>query len=267
MGSKTILILCLAALPGFAQTRVPQRPNSATLHRPASLGYLGVGVVDLTDERVKALKLKDDSGVEVKRVDDNSPASKAGLKENDVVLEVNGRPIADIEQFQTAIGEIQPGTKVSLAIWRDGAKQSAAATLAARPDNAFPYLGPDSPNAPPLPPLPQAFGNAFPADAPAVGFFGAALNSQMAEFLGVKQGVLVWEVAPKTAAERAGLKAGDVVTRVNGTPVTNPKEITGLVRMSGKKTIVFTVVRNKKEMTLNVEVADNRQSPPEREVL
>jgi len=277
MGSKTILILCLAALPGFAQTgfaqtRVPQRPHSATLHRAGSLGYLGVGVVDLTDERVKALKLKDDSGVEVKRVDENSPASKAGLKENDVVLEVNGKPMTDIEQFQMTIGEVQPGMKVNLTIWRDGAKKSVAATLAERPDSAFPYLGPDSPNAPmpPMPPLPQAFGNAlpaFPADAPAVGFVGAPLNSQMAEFFGVKEGVLVWQVAPGTSAEHAGLKAGDVVVKVNGTPVTNPREITGLVRSSGKKMIVFSVVRNKKEITLNVEVSENRESPPEREVL
>jgi serine protease Do len=272
MGSKTILVLCLAALSGFAQTRAPQRSHSATLRSAASVGYLGVGVLDLTDERVKVLKLKDNNGVDVKRVDEDSPASKAGLKIDDVVLEVNGKPIADHEQFQMTIGELQPGTKVKLTIWRDGAKQTVAATLAARPDSAFPYLGPDSPNAPvpALPPLPQAFGNvmpAFPADAPAVGFYGVALNSQMAEFFGVKEGVLVWEVEPKTPAERAGLKAGDVVIKVNGTPVTNPREIAGLVRMSGKKMIVFTAVRNKKEMTLNVEVSDNRQSPPEREVL
>src|SRR5437868_1388226 len=131
MGSKTILIVCLAALSGFAQTRVPQRSHSATLQRAGSLGFLGVGVLDLTEERAKALKLKDDSGVEVKRVDENSPASKAGLKIDDVVLEVNGKPISDIEQFQITIGEIQPGTKVNLTIWREGAKQTVAATLAA----------------------------------------------------------------------------------------------------------------------------------------
>lgn len=272
MGSKTILILCLAALPGFAQTRVPQRPRSATLHRAGSLGYLGVGVLDLTDERAKALKLKDDSGIEVIKVDEDSPALKAGLKVDDVVLEVDGKSVLDHEQFQMIIGELQPGTKVKLTIWRGGAKKTVAATLAARPDTAFPYLGPDSPNAPmpPMPPLPQAFGNtvpAFPADAPAVGFYGAPLNSQMAEFLGVKEGVLVWEVAPRTPAEHAGLKAGDVVVKVNGTPVTNPREIAGLVRIGAKKMIVFTIVRFKKEMTLNVEVSDNRQSPAEREVL
>jgi serine protease Do len=272
MVSKTILIVCLAAFPAFAQTRAPQRPHSAVLQRPGSLGYLGVGVLDLTDERVKGLKLKDNSGVDVKRVDEDSPAARAGLRIDDVVLEVNGKPIADHEQFQTTIGEIQPGTKVKLTIWREGAKQTVSATLAARPDSAFPYLGPDLPNAPmpPMPPLPPAYGNAlpaFPANAPAVGFYGVSLNSQMADFLGVKEGVLVWEVAPKTPADRAGLRAGDVVLKVNGTPVTNPREIAGLVRMAAKKAVAFTVVRNRKEMTLNVEVSENRQSSPEREVL
>jgi serine protease Do len=272
MVSKTILIVCLAALPGFAQTQAPQRSHSATLQRAGSPGYLGVAALDVTDERAKALKRRDNSGIEVIKVDEDSPASRAGLKIDDVILDVDGKPVTDHEQFHVTIGEMQPGTKVKLTIWRDGAKQTVVATLAARPDSAYPYLGPDSPNAPmpPMPPMPQAFGNAlpaFPADAPAVGFYGVGLNSQMAEFFGVKEGVLVWEVAPRTPAERAGLKAGDVVIKVNGTPVTNPREITGLVRMGAKKSIVFTVVRNKKEMTLNVEVSENRQSPPEREVL
>jgi S1-C subfamily serine protease len=69
-----------------------------------------------------------------------------------------------------------------------------------------------------------------------------------------------------TPASRAGLKAGDIVTRVNGTPVTSPREISGLVRVSGKKEISFTVVRNKKEMALKVEIA-LAQSPAQREAL
>jgi serine protease Do len=263
----------LMAVPVWAQTTtVPQRPHSTTLRRPASLGYLGIGVVDLTDERARALNLKNDRGVEIKHVNENSPASKAGLKENDVILEVNGKSIDDIEQFQTTIAETQPGTKVSLTIWREGAKQTLTATLGGRSENpAFGGLDLPNPPMPPMPAFPLPYGNqqfpGFPADAPAVGFIGAGLNPQIAEFFGVKEGVLVWEVEPKTPGERAGLKAGDIVVKVNGTPVTNPREITGLVRMSGKKTVVFTVVRNKKEMTLNVEVSDSRQSPPEREVL
>jgi serine protease Do len=271
-------LLCLAggliALPGFAQTLAPQAPRPLTMRRTLNRGYLGVGVVELTDERVKALKLNDDRGVEVKRVDENSPAARVGLKENDVILEVNGKAIENMEQFQTTIGETQPGTKVNLTIWRDDGKQSLSATLVARPENAFVFGGPElPPNAPlpPMPPMPQIYGNGtypvFPAESPRVGFEGEPLNGQLAEYFGVKEGVLVRSVTARTPADRAGLKAGDVVVKVNGTPVTSPREISGLLRGGVKKAVTFTVVRNKKEMTLKVEVAEDRQVSSEKEVL
>lgn len=271
------LLAAALAVPGlaqtaFAQTSGQQHAHSTTLREAASRGYLGVGVVELTDDRVKALNLKDDQGLEVLRVDRNSPAAKAGLKENDVILDVNGKSIEGIEQFQRSIGETSPGTKVNLTIWRNGAKQTVSATLDSRPGNFFVFGGPDFPDAPmpPMPPVPFNGGNAFPmipGNSPIVGFEGEALNPQLAEFFGVKEGVLVRSVNAKTPAERAGLKAGDVVVKVNGTPVTTPREITGLVRSSRRKAISFTVVQNKKEMSLNVEIAEGRSAPPESEVL
>lgn len=267
--------VCLAAgliaATGFAQTTIPQTPRSTTLRRLGNRGYLGVGVVELTDERVKALKLNDDRGVEVVRIDPNSPASKAGFREHDVILEVNGKTVDDLDDFTSTIGDLQPGTKVNLTIWRDGGKQALSATLMARPFNLFAFGGPDlaNPPMPPMPSFPQPYPfPGFPANAPLVGFEGEALNSQLAEFFGVKQGVLVREVNARTPAQKAGLKAGDVVTKVNGTPVTSPREITGLVRTSNKRPVAFTVVRNKKEMTVNVDVGQDRQSSSsDREVL
>ena len=270
-----ITVLCLLAGTALAQTSGQQRAHSTTLRGIATRGYLGVGVVELTDDRVKALKLKDDQGVEVKRVDENSPAAKTGVKENDVILEVNGKGVEGNEQFRDLIGETSPGTKISLTIWRNGAKQTVSVTLDARPVNLFVFGGPEFPDGaippmPPMPPVPFNGGNPFPtmpANSPMVGFEGEALNSQLAEFFGVKEGVLVRSVNPKTPAERAGLKAGDVVVKVNGTPVTTPREITSLVLSSRRKAISFTVVRNKKEISLNVEIAEDRSSAAEREVL
>lgn len=270
-----ITVLCLLAGTALAQTSGQQRAHSTTLRGIATRGYLGVGVVELTDDRVKALKLKDDQGVEVKRVDENSPAAKTGVKENDVILEVNGKGVEGNEQFRDLIGETSPGTKISLTIWRNGAKQTVSVTLDARPVNLFVFGGPEFPDGaiPPMPPMPAVpfnGGNPFPtmpANSPMVGFEGEALNSQLAEFFGVREGVLVRSVNPKTPAERAGLKAGDVVVKVNGTPVTTPREITSLVRSSRRKAISFTVVRNKKEISLNVEIAEDRSAPAEREVL
>jgi serine protease Do len=236
-----IFALVLIAVPAFAQRR----------------GYLGVGVAELTPERVKALNLNDGAGVEVKRVEEHSAAGRAGIKENDIITEVNGRPVEDLDQFLHAIGALAPGTKVTLTIWRNGSKQTVTAALDPRPE-APQFVIPSIPQMPQMP---------FPGmnSAPLVGFEGEMLTPQLADFFGVHQGVLVRTVNPKTPAEKAGLKAGDVVTKVNGTPVTSPREITALVRLSRKKTVPFTLVRNHKEMSLDIELPDSRS--PDREVL
>jgi S1-C subfamily serine protease len=100
-----------------------------------------------------------------------------------------------------------------------------------------------------------------------VGFEGESLNAQLAEYFGVKQGVLVRSVNANTPAEHAGLKAGDVVVKVNGTPVTTPREIIALVRANRRKGLSFTVVRDKKQISLNVEIAEDRSGSGEREAL
>jgi serine protease Do len=249
----------LVAVPSFGQTRSPQRARSANARGIASPGYLGVGVADLTDDRVKALHLSDDQGVEVARVREKSPADKAGLKEHDVILEVNGRPVESIEEFQNFIGDASPGSKVNLTVWRNNAKQTITATLEARPADFYSFGGPDAPM-PPMPPVPPFNGgNPFPViptNAPTVGFEGETLTPQLADYFGVRQGILVRTVNPRTPAERSGLKAGDVVTNVNGTPVMLPREITGIVAMAtrNRKALSFTVVRNKKELTINIDM-------------
>jgi serine protease Do len=263
------------ALPALAQTTTRQRPRSMTLRRPVSRGYLGVGVIELTDDRVKALNLKDDHGVEVKHVGENSPAAKAGLKEGDVILEVNGKAIEDVDQFIRSIIETQPGAKVDLTVWRNGRNETMSATVESRPANLFVFGAPDLPDSPlpPMPPMPQLplnGDNLFsvpPGNSARVGFEGETLSPQLAEYFGVKEGVLVRSVTAKTPAERAGLKAGDVVVKVNGTPVTSPREISGLVRAGRGKTVSFTVMRNKKEISLRVQIAEERVPSSEREVL
>jgi serine protease Do len=259
------LVMGMSPVSGVAQAQ--QRAHSANARGgEVSRGYLGVGVLELTDDRVKALHLKDDHGVEVNQIVENSPAAKAGIKPNDVILEVNGRPIEDRQEFQISIAETAPGTKVSLTLWRNGARQSVSATLDTLPPNFMLLMPPDAPM-PPMPEVPFNGGNQFPgipANSPIVGFLGEELTGQLADYFGVKHGVLVHSVNQNTPAERAGLKAGDVVVKVNGTPVMSPHEITGLVSASRKKAFSFTVVRNKKEMTLSVEIAEGHPEPSDR---
>jgi serine protease Do len=278
---KTGLIwatLTAMASAGLAQNPappVPPRAHSVITRIMAKTGWLGVGLGEVTPERARALKLKDeDGGVEITHVDENSPAAKAGLKENDVVLEVNGQKVDGREEFARLVGDSVPGTKVSLRIWRNGSKQNVAATLGSRPA-VFAYsTGPDGmfTAMTPLAPFPPEVldGSAFTGmmgESPRIGIEGETLEGQLAEFFGVKEGVLVRSVMANSPAAKAGLRAGDVIVKVGGTPVSNTREISGVMRAM-HKTAAFTVVRNHKEITLNIVIAEERPpAAPEREVL
>ena len=289
MSAKNKLLTGIAAtaltVSGYAQTPapapVPPAPPAAArplrggrtvISRTAGRrGWLGVGLGEITAERAKALKLKEQSGVEVTHVDENSPASKAGLKENDIILDINGQKVDDAEDFARTVGESAPGAKVTLGIWRAGAKQSISATLEARPAQYFTFNGSNGAIVGPMPEMPpfefpDGPFSVLTGQSPRVGFEGETLTPQLAEYFGVKEGVLVRTVSAKTPAEKAGLKAGDVITKVGGTPVSSPREISGLIR-AARKTAAFTVVRNHKEITLNVEIAQRRVAEPDREVL
>jgi serine protease Do len=245
----------LAGTKGLSQTTAPQRGRSATSRVMMRRGYLGVGVMDVTPERARVLNRREEGGVEVKHVDENSPAAKAGLRENDIILEVNKAKVDDVDQFVRTISESTPGTKIDLSVWRNSARQTLTATLEAHSvsmdnfDTDFP-----EPPMPPMPPMGRGDVPVFIVQAPVIGLEGETLTSQLADFFGVKGGVLVRSVTPGTPAAKAGLKAGDVVTRVNSVTVTNTREIQAMVRMSRKKNIPFGVVREKKDMNVELEV-------------
>ncbi len=264
------------AWAGAARAQVAPAPkaHSTNVRGFTRRGYLGVGIAEITSERARALNLKDDSGVEVKRVDENSPAAKAGLRENDVILEVDGKRVDSVGQFIHTISDAAPGTKLALTIWRNGAKQMILAVIGERPSQMFVFNGPDGAPAPfpPMPPMPDmseierqlgdqlsgAMEGPWTGASQRVGFEGEMLSPQLAEYFGVKSGVLVRTVVAKTPAAKAGLKAGDVVTKVNGTPVTTPREISSLVHMSRSARVSVTIVRNRREQNLNVDMPAQR---------
>jgi serine protease Do len=224
--------------------------------------YLGIGGIDIDEERAKALNLKEVRGVEIKSVDANSPASKAGLKDGDVVLEYNGQPVAGIEQFARLVRETPAGREVRLQVWRGGAMQTITATIATRPGATIHGDGDTfSFTMPPMPPIP-------PVDlptthttwrSPSLGVETESLTPQLAEFFGVKEGVLVRAVTRNSAAEKAGLKAGDIVIRLDETKVSSPREITSALHaLRAKRTFPVVVVRNHQEMTFSVTLEERR---------
>jgi serine protease Do len=252
----------------LAQTPAPPPPPArapkVTVMPHGSGSYLGVGVSEVDAERAKALHLKEERGVEVKYVDENSPAAKAGVKAGDVILEYNGQRIEGNEQFKRMVVETPAGRKATLGIFRNGSNQTLAATIEVRAmtDMSFTLAAPIT-SMGPMPPMPSNFNFEYSMpDIPSgvmgwqnstLGYVGEPVDGQLAEFFGVKDGVLVRSVAKTSPAEKAGLKAGDIITRLEGNPVKSPREITSVVRRSrDKKTLTLGIVRNKHDMTVEI---------------
>src|SRR5579872_1937709 len=107
--------------------------------------YLGVDIADVTTDRLGALKLKEEKGVEVTMVDQDAPAGKAGLKEHDVILTMNGNPVESGAQLRRMIHETPPGRTVTLGLSRDGQPMSVKVQLADK-HKEFGMTGPDMKN-------------------------------------------------------------------------------------------------------------------------
>ncbi len=228
-------------------------------------GYLGIGGVEVTPDRVKALNLKEERGVEVSSVAEGGPAARAGIKAGDVVLEFNGTPVQGTVEFQRMVAETPPGRQVKITVWRNGAEQTITATIGER-KNSITTITPedgrtwtfDMPDMQGMPRMPEFNIPHLEAisPSPVLGIYGEPLGEteQLAEFFGVADGVLVRSVRKGSAAEKAGIKAGDVITKVDGSHVSSSTDIIRTLRsLRGKKnTFTVTVVRNKKETPINV---------------
>ena len=220
--------------------------------------YLGVNLAEIDPNRAKELKLKEDYGVEISRVEENSPAEKAGVKPGDVVLEYNGQRVEGMEQFGRMVRETPPGREVKLTISRDGKTQTLTAMLSTRkvrfqanfpPDFVMPEFR--------MPDIPQIYTATRSA---ILGVEAETLGSQLAVYFGVKEGVLVRSVLDNTPAQKAGIKAGDVITKVDGMGVTAPSELSSAVRTANaKKTYAIELMRDRKPVTVNVTVQDRSE--------
>ena len=262
--AAVIVAAGLAAAPSALAQGNARRAQNAQVFMGRNTSYLGIGVVDIDAERAKALNLKEERGVEIKSVTEDSPAAKAGLKEGDVVLDYNGQPVQGTEQFQRLVRETPPGREVKLSIFRGGSTQSVTATLGTRKgaffqggDGQWSFTMPEPPVPPAPPVMPDIPKFEMTWRNPTLGIEGESMGAQLAEFFGVKEGVLVKSVIRNSAAEKAGIKAGDVITKVDDSNVTTTREISAVLRgLREKKTFTVTLVRAKKEMSVTVTIEE-----------
>lgn len=278
----------LLALPAAAQSPAPPAPLASPAEAPEAPpppwplfalnsadekvllklagggSYLGVDVTEIGAERARALKLAEERGVELTRVAEDSPAAKAGLKAGDVVLEFSGQRVEGTEQFVRLVRETPVGRVVKLLISRGGSSQTVEAAIGTRPGTKWsrPDVEREIERARmemdririEIPDMPRAL---MSWRTPVLGIEGESLEGQLAGYFGVESGVLVRSVLKGTPAERALLKAGDVILKVDGTNVTTPREISSAIRsLNAKKIFPLMVRRNHKDLALSVTVED-----------
>ncbi len=246
---RSAILVTMCAVLGLAQ-------NS----RPAIAGggsYIGVMMQEIDSERAKALKLHEEGGVEITLVEPDSPAEKAGLKVGDVVLKYNGQRVEGMQQFARLVRETPAGREVKIDITRGGAPQTVTVRVAQRKVQR-PEFGELSPMPERfdihLPDLPRGFMTLRSA---VLGVEAESIDGQLAQYFGVKEGVLVRSVSKGSSAEKAGIRAGDVIERIEDARVATPSDISGRLRTLHGKSASVVLMRDHKEMTVSVTIADD----------
>jgi serine protease Do len=264
-----LLFVVAAAIP--SKLGAEQEGHQYVFYGDESSGggsYLGVDTRDITSDRLGQLNVKDESGVEVTMVDQDAPAGKSGLKEHDVILSINDQKIESVEQLRRVVHEIPPGRSVTIGISRAGQPMTLKAQLAERNmDRSFNFnMPPINVPAIHIPPI-----NMPEIDVPTVvvmhsphnsGMMVENLTPQLGDFFGVKSGngVLIRSVERGSRAEQAGLRAGDVIVKVDGSGVSDCSDFTRLLRQRKGTKASVTVMRDRKEQNLILTLPEPRHT-------
>ena len=257
---------------GIAQ--VMEEP-SPLLHSAAVPGYMGVQVGDIDSDTAAKLKLKDNHGAVVTLIDHDAPAAQAGIRVNDVVLQVNGETMENAEHFGRVLREVPPGRTVSLVISRDGAVQTLSVQLCDRKKMEHDVWNRlDNGNEPASSgaglgilggvgdvPTGAAGGFHMPfvgTNTLSVGAMVEPLAAQMSDYLGVKGGLMIKQIARKSEAEKAGLKAYDVILKVGPDGVLTTADWDRALRANQNRPVQVTILRDRRQQAVLLQVDSKR---------
>lgn len=233
-------------------------------------GFLGVYGEDISRENMGRYHLNEPRGVGITQVMQDSPAAKAGLKKDDVILRIDGDNVTSVRKLNRLVSEIAPDHNVRITISRNGSEQEITATVGKRQNltNARdlfkeqprtwkwegPLVSPDKfPNLPNLNDnngdLAIVLGNGR-----RIGVSTMELSKQLADYFGIAdgRGVLVTSVSEDGPAAKSGVKAGDVITAVDGEAVDSPGDVARIINRKKEGDVTLTVIRNKSKQTIRV---------------
>jgi serine protease Do len=215
---------------GFAipSNMVKDISQSLIAHGKVVRGYMGVSIQNVTPDMAKNLKLKDvTTGVIVSDVVADGPAEKAGMEQGDVIVSFDGKKIEDTTQLRNLVAQTDPGSSVNVTVVRNNKEVelslkvgdlAKAQTMVAKAE----------------------VGNDL------LGVSVEKVTPQVAKNMGLKKtdGVIITNVAPGSAADKAGLSRNDIIYRVGNTVVNDPAEFSSLVSRNEQSGTVLLLVRS-----------------------
>ncbi len=232
---------------GFAIPAEQAAPIVETLKGGKSVrrGYLGVGIQPLDEGTADALGLAKNSGELISRVEPNDAGAKAGIRQGDVVVKVNGKDVTPDQTLSFIVGGLPVGARVPIELIRDGKRQQVTAVLGERPseDRLAALQGGD--------PViePESDAGLAKSGREALGLAMQALTPEIARQLGMSattKGVVISQVDPSSDAAAKGLQRGDVILSVNQRPTMTPAEVStaaDAARKAGRNNVLLNIQR------------------------
>ncbi len=221
--------------------------------------FLGVHAEDIDKEKSTRYGLRDVRGVGITSVVKDSPAEKAGLRKDDVILRFDGENVTSVRKLNRLVSEVAPDQSVRLVISRGGAEQDVAVTVGKRTNTYTNSLD----NFMKLPGA-EVWGHGIGKDGKdfsysfgnnrRVGISTTPLTKQLAEYFGIAEGtgVLVTAVTDDSPAAKAGIKAGDIITAVDGEKIEGSGDLSRAINKKKEGDVTLTLVRNKNQRNVTV---------------
>jgi serine protease Do len=237
--------LMAAGMFAFAASFLLLNQDARGAQEKSAKGWLGVSVRELTPSMRDDYQVGNRTGLLIVDVVRNSPADDAGLREDDVILKYAGQAVEKTDEFSNLVLETEPGKKVKILILRDGEEKEFEAEIAKRravKKRAFHWSG-------------RRFE--IPIGRPLLGVQVQELNEDLAPYFNVAKnsGVLITEVSEDSPAEKAGLKAGDVITKINDSKIADHRDlIETLEDYEEGEAVTIEYVRKGKTETTEVEL-------------
>ncbi len=256
--SAFALLLIPSGLVLAQQTpAAPELPDNFTFHFNGG-SFLGIYTEEITRENMGRYNLREVRGVAISKVIEGSPAEKAGLKKDDVVVRFNGEDVTSVRKLNRLISEVAPDHAARVTISRSGGEQELSVTLAQRKDfttaMTLPRMDGQSRKE-----LENLFGNQGTfnlalGSSRRIGVSTTVLTKQLADYFGAAagHGVLLTSVRDDSPAAKAGLKAGDIITEVDGEKIEDAGDLSRAINRKTEGEITLTIVRDKSQRTIRV---------------